>query len=249
MGTITNKITIFWPERDVNFLKRNWRLSNQEIGRKLNRNPKSVIEKRKALKLPHRECDIVPLSFLQHQLIYGSLLGDGSTVKGEKDKNCRFSEAHSVKQKEYLLFKFKELQPFSGKFIEYPGRYGIEVKFSTKAHTIFNSFRKMFYNKNGQKIIKFATLKHITHPLALAIWFGDDGSKDTRSYRLATAKFSIKEIKLLIKWLKEVFKIESFLHKHGRYWYIAIRKDRWKFTKLVEPYLPECLHYKLWKYE
>jgi hypothetical protein len=107
----------------------------------------------------------------------------------------------------------------------------------------------MFYNKDGEKIIKPSTLKHITHPLALAVWFGDDGSKDVRSYRLATAKYSVKEIKLLIKWLKDIFKIESFLHKHGKYYYIAIRRDRWKFTKMVEPYLPRCLDYKLWKHE
>lgn len=183
MGTITNKITRYWPKKELTFLKNNWRLSNKKIGRRLDRNPRSVEEKRGALRLPLRECDVTPLSFLQKQLIYGSLLGDGSIVKGEKDKNCRFSEAHSIKQKEYLLLKHKRLQPYSGKFIEYPRRDGgADIKFSTKAHPIFNSFRKMFYNKNGRKIIQSSTLKYINHPIALAIWFGDDGSKEVNSY-------------------------------------------------------------------
>jgi len=75
----------------------------------------------------------------------------------------------------------------------------MDVKFSTKAHSSFNLFREMFYDKNGRKIIKFSTLKHITHPLSLAMWFGDDGSNDVWDYRLATAGYSIEEIKCLIK--------------------------------------------------
>jgi len=248
MGTITNKITIYWPEKSIVFLKNNWRFSNRKIGQKINKHPKAVCEKRRALGLPFRECDVMPLTFLQKQLIYGSLLGDGSIVKGKEDKNCRFSEAHSIKQKDYLVFKYKKLKPFSGKFIKYPCKRGSNnIKFSTKAHPGFNQFRKMFYNKQGKKVIKFSTLKNITHPLALTMWFGDDGSKDKNDCRLATATFSIKEIKLLIKWLQGFFGIEGFLHKHGKYWYISIRRDRWKFTKLIKPYLPKCMHYKLYK--
>jgi len=248
MGTITPRVSIFWPEESVEFLKKNWKLSNKEIGKKINKHPKAVCEKRRALGLPFRECDIVPLSFLQKQLIFGSLLGDGSIVRGKEDKNCRFSEAHSIKQKDYLLFKHKKLIPFSGKVIEYPRKDGgRDVKFSTKAHPVFNSFRKMFYNKDGKKIIRPSTLKHITHSLALAMWFGDDGSKEETEYRIATAKFSKKEIKLLIGRLKKVFSIQGFLHKHGKYWYLAIRKDKVKFKKLIKSYLPKGLHYKLLK--
>lgn len=248
MGTITPKITRYWTKAKLEFLKSNWKLNNKEIGKKINKHPKAVCEKRRALGLPFRECDVVPLTFLQKQLIFGSLLGDGSIAKGREDKNCRFSEAHSVKQKRYLLFKYKKLQPYSGKFIKYPRKDGgSDVKFSTKAHSVFNSFREMFYNKDGRKIIKYTTLKNINHPLALAIWFGDDGSKEKTEYRIATAKFSKKEIKSLIEWLEKVFNIQGLLHKHGKYWYLAIRKDKWKFTKLIKPYLPKGLNYKLLK--
>lgn len=247
MGTITPKISRYWPREKLEFLKNNWKLSNKEIAGKINKCPKDVGDKRRALGLPLRECDVIPLTSFQKQLIYGSLLGDGSIVKGKEDKNCRFSEAHSIKQKEYLLFKYKKLKPYSGKFIKYPGKYGMECKFSTKAHPCFNTFRKMFYDKNGRKFIKFSTLEQIIHPLALAMWLGDDGSNDVWDCRLATAKYSVKEIKYLIKWLKDIFKIKSFLHKHGEYWYISIRKDRPKFTRLIKPYLPKVMHYKLFK--
>lgn len=141
MGTITPKISRYWPKEKLEFLKNNWKLNNKEIAEKINKRPKDVGDKRRALGLPLRECDAVPLSFLQKQLLFGSLLGDGSIVKGEEDKNCRFSEVHSIKQKEYLLFKHKKLQPYSGKFIKYPRKDGgTDVKFSTKAHPIFNLF-------------------------------------------------------------------------------------------------------------
>lgn len=245
MGTITPKISRYWPKRKIEFLKKNWKLSNREIGGKIKKHPKSVGDKRKALKLPFRECDIVPLTFHQKQLIFGSLLGDGSIAKGKEDKNCRFSEGHSFKQKEYLIYKYEKLKPYSGKLIEYPGKYGMECKFSTKAHPTFNQFRKMFYAEDGRKVIRPSTLAQITHPLALATWYGDDGSNDIWDCRLATAKYSIEEIKRLIKWLKATFEIRGFLHKHGKYWYLSIREDRFKFTKLIKSYLPKGLHYKL----
>lgn len=247
MGTITCKISRYWPKETIDFLEDNWKLSNKVIGRKTDKNPKAVGDKRRALGLPLRECDVTPLSFFQKQLIFGFLLGDGSIVKGKEDKNCRFSEAHSIKQKEYLLFKYEKLKPYSGKFIEYPGKYGTECKFSAKAHPIFNSFRKMFYDENGRKVIKFSTLRQITDPLALAIWFGDDGSNDVWDCRLATASYSIKEIKRLIKWLIATFGIKGFLHKHGKYWYISIRQDKFKFSKLIRSYLPKSMHYKLFQ--
>jgi hypothetical protein len=87
MGTITPKISRYWPKRNIEFLKNNWKLNNDEIGRRINKQYKAVSDKRRALGLPLRECDAVPLTYLQKQLIYGSLLGDGSVVKGKEDKN------------------------------------------------------------------------------------------------------------------------------------------------------------------
>jgi hypothetical protein len=245
MGRTTNKITRYWSKKNISFLKNNWRLNNIELARIMGRDMHGILDKRKALGLPKRECDKVPLSFYQKMILYGSLLGDGSIVKGKEDRNYRFSEAHSLKQKEYLLFKHDKLKPFSGKFIEYYGKYGKEVKFSSRAHPIFKEIRKMFYDSSGKKIIRAVSLKKITHPLALAIWFGDDGNKEKYSYRIATGSYSKKEIKRLIKWLKDFFGIRSYLHKHGIYWYLSIREDRMKFTKLIAIFVHKNLKYKL----
>jgi len=216
-----------------------------QLAKLMKRDMHGVVDKRKILGLPMRECDITPLTARQKIILYGSLLGDGSIVKGKEDKNYRFSEAHSIKQKGYLLFKHEGLKPFSGKFIEYSGKYGEEVKFSSRAHPVFEEFRRMFYTASGKKIVKSASLIKIIHPLALAIWFGDDGNKEKYSYRIATGAYSVKEIKRLIKWLKNRFDVKSYLHKHGKYWYLSIREDRHKFAKLISPYLYKGLRYKL----
>jgi hypothetical protein len=245
MGRITNKVTRYWSKKDIGFLKNNWRLNNIELARIMRRDMHGISDKRKVLGLPRRECDRVSLAVSQKMILYGSLLGDGSIVKGKEDRNYRFSEAHSSKQKEYLLFKHEKLKPFSGKFIEYYGKYGGEVKFSSKAHPIFKEIRKMFYGSDGKKIIKVTSLKKITHPLALAIWFGDDGNKEKDSYRIATGSYSKKEVGRLIRWLKDYFGIKSYLHKHGIYWYLSIREDRAKFTRLIAPFVHNNIRYKL----
>ena len=39
------------------------------------------------------------------QVLFGSLMGDGCLPKESKGVNIRFSEKHSFKQKDYLLWK------------------------------------------------------------------------------------------------------------------------------------------------
>lgn len=246
MGEVTKSVnTRWWTKKDIEFLKQNKFRKRTDIARMLKRDHSGVAAKMRALGLRRRECDEVPLTFFQKQLIFGSLLGDGSIAFGDSDKNPRFSEGHSVAQKEYLLFKYKKLKPYSGKFIEYETKWGGEVKFSTANHERFHGIRRMFYDRHGKKVIKKSTLFQIDHPIALAMWFGDDGSKEKDSYRLATGAYSIAELKYLINWLKGIFGIRAYLHKHGKYYYLSIREDRFLFTKLIRSYLPKSMYYKL----
>lgn len=246
MGRVTNSVdTRWWTQKNVKFLKANRFRKRTAIARMLKRDHSGVAAKMRALGLSKRKCDEVPLTSFQKQLMYGSLLGDGSIALGNSDKNPRFSEGHSLKQKNYLLFKYKKLKPYSGKFIEYKTKWGGEAKFSTVNHKEFHAIRSMFYNRRGKKVIKKLTLLQIIHPVALAMWFGDDGSKEKNSYRLATGAYSIAELKYLIRWLKNKFHINAYLHKHGKYCYLSIREDRFLFTKIVKPHLPKSMHYKL----
>ena len=221
MGRVTNKTsTRWWSAKDIAFLKFHRFAKRTEIAKLMGRDHSGVCAKMRALGIAKRKCDTVSLTLEQKQLIFGSLLGDGTIARGNSDKNPRFSEGHSIKQKDYLLFKHKALKPFSGKFIEYNTKWGGEVKFSTCNHPEFMPFRKMFYNRAGKKIIKSSTLFKITHPLALAMWFGDDGNKEKYSCRLATGAYSVQELNNMIHWLKKIFRIRAYLHKHGKYYYL-----------------------------
>lgn len=245
MGSFSNTVSRYWSKEEIEFLRAHSFMRGTELAALMKRG-RGINDKMRALGFPRRECDTVPLTDFQKQLIYGSLLGDGSIGRGVKDKNYRFSESHSLKQREYLLFKYEQLKPYSGKFIEYPTKWGGEVKFSTHNHEEFTKIRPLFYSKNGKKMIKASTLRLINHPIALAVWIGDDGSKEKDSIRIATASYTVKELRLLINWLEDYFRITAYFHKHGQYWYLSIRReDRFVLSDLVRDFLPRSMHYKL----
>lgn len=96
-----------------------------------------------------------------NQLLLGSMLGDGSITKRGAGKHCRFSLAHSAKQKDYIQHKHEIFKSYGlanklsfntirnkrykdGKFHEY--------RFKTKGAPIFSRYRELFYPE-GKKII------------------------------------------------------------------------------------------------
>lgn len=52
------------------------------------------------------------LSDRQKSIIIGSLLGDGTMRLGKSAKNANFKVEHGLKQKELVLWKYKELRNF-----------------------------------------------------------------------------------------------------------------------------------------
>ena len=55
------------------------------------------------------------------QVLYGSLLGDGSLQKNTLNSNAFFQEGHSIKQEEYLIWKANNLEKLKPKiFKKYP---------------------------------------------------------------------------------------------------------------------------------
>jgi phage recombination protein Bet len=115
----------------------------------------------------------------QNQILLGSLLGDG-TLASQKGRNgCTyFSEAHSEKQSEYLLWKSKNLSTFNPTIFTYKVKvkgcnYDV-VKMTTKSCSYFYNLRKDFY-KDGKKIVSKDILNQL-NDLGVAIWFMDDGN-------------------------------------------------------------------------
>ena len=118
------------------------------------------------------------LSDQQWQVVLGSLLGDGNLSPNRRDRNgVRFRLGHGAKQRDYLEWKVSLL-----------GNISCSRRENTKG-AVFADFtplpelaelQRTVYMGDGKRTITEEYLKALT-PLALAIWFMDDGSFTLRS--------------------------------------------------------------------
>lgn len=201
-------------------------------------------QKLSSICLPRKE---LILNNIQNQIILGSILGDACISK--VSDNCyRFSEDHCKKQEDYLIWKNKFL-----KFNKITMTRG-EVSMN-KDNLIFKKFYNLFYpfGRKGKIQITEIILNQLT-PLALAIWYIDDGYYlySTRSIGISTCNFTKKQNELIINWFAEKFNIIFKLSqdKKGYYCIRANVEDTKKFLKLISPItnkMPNCIDYKLGK--
>lgn len=189
------------------------------------------------------------LSELQKQFIYGSLLGDMSIGMNKRSKNARINLIHCPKQEELFMKKIELLGEFMGNYKLYEGtldkRTGKKYptfKGNSKAHEEFTKIYHLFYPE-GKKIITKKILDNITHPIALAYWFMDDGTKEGQ---IATNGFTLKEVELLQEWLLNFWKLSTSINKnYNNYTLRILAKSRKQFEELIKPYMVESMYYKL----
>lgn len=188
----------------------------------------------------------------QKNIIIGTILGDGTL---ELDgRNARLKLDHSEKQKDYLLWKHRELFNISSAFHFYSQKPDLRTKrkykhcqFNTLSLESLNFYYGEFY-KNGRKSLSYNIVRLLNNPLSLAVWFMDDGYQrsDCNALRLNTDCFIFEEQTLLIECLKRNFNVEARIHKKGRYWNIYIpSKYANFFCGIVEPYIIPQMRYKL----
>jgi len=187
------------------------------------------------------------------QIIIGSLLGD-ARLQRKGEGNACFREEHSLKQKNYLLWKMEILSKFFGKFkIYYRGKrknffktkcYDIseQIIITSKFHPIFTFFYEELYPSKSKKVICESVLNKLK-PLGLAVWYMDDGSKiNGNKYVICVCDKQNKEL-IKIK-LKKIFNLNCSIHKDTIYF---PNSETEKFTKLIKPYIHQDLNYKLIK--
>ena len=132
------------------------------------------------------------LSEEAEQVLLGSLLGDGCVMLMKKCRNPLFKEAHSIKQKNYLLWKKEILSKYftmkEGMYIRKKGNEVVK-KTGQKIFYINSScskelwyYRNLFY-KDGKKLIT----KNIIIKLGIIgfmVWYLDDGFLHRKNYNL-----------------------------------------------------------------
>ena len=116
----------------------------------------------------------ISFSSEQRSIIEGSLLGDGSLQTSWSGKSYRFASMHSVKQKEYVDWMYGKLKPFvlSAPWFYAPKR---SLRIRTISHLELTEMHQRFY-RGTIKVLPVNIADIIRDPLALAVWFMDDGN-------------------------------------------------------------------------
>jgi len=185
-------------------------------------------------------------------IIIGTMLGDGNLEKPQTNNaNSRLTINHCKKQYPYIKWLFKELRnlnPAIGKYITGKGAYNcgkIMYRIQTKCFPEL----KIYYGKiyKPKKIISKEWLKGMTS-LSLAVWYMDDGYRNT----LNTQCFTKKDLEILCDFLKQRFSIIAEIRKYpkfGKLYYILVftGNNLRRFYKLIKPHLLSSMKYKLQK--
>lgn len=217
--------------------------------------------KRKGAKYINRKLTEEPLTALQKELIYGGLMGDG-----KKASSSSFSVKHSVKAKDYVLWKYAILENVASKAslkteYAYDERYNTtngSTIFYTHANSDIEVIIKQFYG-TGKKVITKEILNYVTD-FGLAVWYMDDGDIDWNyrsrkrgwntapSVKLCTDSFSYDEHLIMQKWFKNKYDIESIIRRKSRnsvqhrMRFNSINTK--KFLDIVRPHIIPYMRYK-----
>lgn len=181
----------------------------------------------------------------QLSIITGSLLGDGHLTR-QQYGNSAFTKNQCVAHNEYLKWHSHQFGSLSCPIKTYSttlkGKIYYRNTFRVKSHPFFSGLRQKWY-PNGEKIVPHDL---ILDPLALAIWYFDDGSNviSARRISLATYCFSKSDVQFLSDLLLNNFGIKCYINKKN---VLVVRTESYKsMIKVVHPYmLWDCFKHKL----
>jgi recombination protein RecA len=198
------------------------------------------------------------LSGQQTQLILGSLMGDGSLSPNRRGRSgTRFRMGHASAQTAYLDWKVSML-----------GNIGCSRTTNARG-AVFADFTPLpelaelheaVYFGDGKKHLSWDYLKALT-PLALAVWYADDGSFTVRSkgvqertaggsgrIEICVEAMSPGSRDRLVQYLRDTHGLDVKLRASGARQVAVLHFSTAasaKFQKLVAPYLHPSMEYKL----
>jgi ubiquinol-cytochrome c reductase cytochrome b subunit len=194
---------------------------------------------------------IGPHNFDVIQVLIGSLLGDGHLEKRGERVRAKFEQ--TSRNVEYLTWfhmffasrgycsetVLKLFKQIKKKNFVYHG-----YKFSTFSFSSLTWLHDAFYIDHV-KHLPLTLLEEMLTPMALAIWFMNDGSLLGKGYKIATSCFEKQELEGLCILLYKKYGLECSLHKDRKYFSIYIKSTSAKsFSQLVLPYMIDSMKYK-----
>lgn len=192
---------------------------------------------------------------MDEQILLGTLLGDASIGKLiGKRKTYSIRWEHCLNQKQYAIWKANNSL----------NNYSIyeRSRMDTRTNKIYDSitcysikdnyeyYRDLFYN-NNIKIINYKILSLLS-PLAIAVWFMDDGNLyyngNNCHLTLAVNCFTEKEIKIIIQYFKNTWDINFKMNKSKSIRLTSVYETI-KFEKLFMEYYHESMIYKTLEFQ
>lgn len=200
--------------------------------------------------------NVQSLNYNQIQVLLGTMLGDGSMSKNPTASSARISYGHTKLKIDYVHWKDKILGNLYSKSEEFNSGYGT-LMYSSRTKNSFSIWEEFKdFQINTKKSVPI-TIANKIGPLALAVWYCDDGSLSHQLNQqdranLATNGFDLDSINNLRKTLKDKFGIISEIQEDKREGHghsIRINKDSADILfSIISPYIPECMQYKLPEY-
>ena len=202
--------------------------------------------------------ETLKLSDLQKEVLIGVLLGDGHLETQNGGRTYRLKIEHSFLQKDYVDWLYQIFK----EWVTTPPRERTQIVlgvpynkygFSTLSHGAFRFYAQQFY-QNKKKVLPKAIHKWLS-PIAMAVWYMDDGSIKSNRHRaliINTQSFSIPDLKRLIIIFKDKYGIEMKLRKQSRksieiYQLITTSDTVARFVDIIRPHILPSMHYKLGK--
>lgn len=199
------------------------------------------------------------LSESQWQVVLGSLMGDGAlSAPVRKDtESARFRLGHGAEQAAYLDWKVSLLAniPHSRRT---DAKGAVFSDFTPLAE--LNELRRAVYLGDGKKHLSWDYLKALS-PLALAVWYMDDGCLTVRSkgvqertrggtgrIEICVEAMSEGSRERLVSYLRDTYDLDVKLTSRGQRRIAVLQfttAASARFQELVAPYIPEAMERKL----
>jgi recombination protein RecA len=202
----------------------------------------------------------------QKDVIVGSLLGDGNLQTETRGRTWRYRALQQDRHREYLEYKYNVLKNLCSTGIisseisdERTGKVYKRNYFNTQFHECFKHYGNIFYtyDPNLNKFVKDIpkTIEQVLTPRALAIMYQDDGALKwkghSNSMRICTESFTLEGLNRFKSAMKNLYNINITLNakkKNGVVvgYRVAIPEaSSAAFVRLIEPYLINCMKYKV----
>lgn len=157
----------------------------------------------------------------QFDFLIGNVIGDGCIYgSGNKNHNYRMNLAHSLKQKDYFMTKYRVLEsivkskPRERTWTDKrTNKQYSEIRFQSVANEFYTDLHKKWY-ENGKKIINLDELRKCG-AVTLAIKYFDDGCKASNgNYYISMDDYSDECIRSFMQWMHDEFGIDSTVHSN-----------------------------------